>query len=63
MADELEQCQSEALALCNKLISELKRNQEEAGTFFGGEIHKAYVTSTEKAINSTQNIKNRLKKL
>ena len=63
MAGELEQYQENALALCNKLLTELNRNQEDVDTFFGGDVRKAYVDATEKVIRSTRSVRNKIRNL
>ena len=63
MQGELEQCRSDALALCNRLMTALEKNQEDANAFFAGEVHRAYDTVTDKAKYKVQQIKNKLRTL
>lgn len=51
------------IQLCNKLIAELKDNEDEAQTFFGGELHKTYTEVTDSVREKVKAIKNRIKNL
>ena len=63
MNQEHTQYKKYSLSLCEKLINDLKRNREDADTFLGGELYKAYVNATEKAINKAQRNRNQIRKL
>ena len=63
MQEELERFRSDSLLLCERLLAMLEENREEACLFFGGEIHQAYDTVTEKAKNKTHVIRNKLRNL
>lgn len=63
MQEELEQCKSDGLSLCDQLLILLEKNREDAHSFFGGEVYQAYVAATENAKNSVQRIRNQIKNL
>lgn len=63
MQGELEQCRSDALALCDRLLTALEKNQEDARSFFAGEVHQAYDAATDKAKNKVQKIRNKIRSL
>ena len=63
MDEQLEQYRSQSLALCEKLIADLKRNQDDSAEFFGGEIQKTYVEATEKAINKAKKTRSKIRNL
>ncbi|MBQ6825013.1 MAG: hypothetical protein IJP27_10190 [Clostridia bacterium] len=52
-----------SLTLCDKLINELRSCEEEAHTFFGGELCRVYENATEQAIDKTQSIRRKLQTL
>lgn len=52
-----------SLNLCDKLINELKNNKEDADSFFGGEVHKAYIKATDMALDKAKNIRAKLRRL
>ena len=63
MEDEIAQHRAHSLAICQNFLLELRRFQEDANIFFGGEIHKAYVAATEQAIHQVSKIQNRIRSL
>lgn len=63
MQEELEQHRANSLALCEKLLNDLKRNQDDADSFLGGDIYKAYVSATEKAIEKARKSRNKIRNL
>ena len=63
MQREMEQCKAESLALCDRLLTALENNREDARSFFAGEVHQAYDSATEKAKNKAQKIRNKLRNL
>ena len=42
MEQEVEQYRDVCMALCNKLIVALEENQDDAHSFFGGEVYQVY---------------------
>ena len=60
---ELRRLQDQSLYLCNRLINELGENKEESASFFGGDLHKAYVEATESAVNKASKIRNKIRNL
>ena len=63
MQEELEQCRLGSLSLCDRLLVLLEENREDAHSFFGGEVYQAYDTTTEKAKNNVQRIRNKIRNL
>lgn len=63
MQEELEQCRSEALVLCNRLLAALAENRDDARSFFGGELYHTYDTAMDKAEGQVQKIKNMIRNL
>lgn len=63
MQHELEQCRLECLSLCDRLLVALEENQEDAHSFFGGELYQAYDAATDKAKNKVKKIRNKIKNL
>lgn len=63
MEEELEKYRAYSLSLCEKLIYSLKRNQNDAASFFGGDIYRAYQTATEEAIEKAQKCRNKIRNL
>lgn len=63
MEEELEQQREYSLYLCDRLTAELTNNKEDAASFLGGDIHKAYVKATETAINKIRRTKNKIRNL
>ena len=61
MEEELAKYKAQSLQLCERILAELKRNQDDADLFFGGEIHKAYVSATDKAINEARTLRNKIR--
>ena len=51
---------TEAVRLCNKLLSQLSQDRESAQECFHGEILKSYQEATDKAKEKTTEILNRL---
>ena len=63
MQGEMEQCRADTLALCNRLLTALENNRDDARAFFAGEVHQAYDSATEKAENKVRQIRNKLRSL
>lgn len=63
MEEELEKHRANSLWLCEKLISELSRNQSDAHRIFSDDIYKAYVNATEKAIEKARKNRNKIRNL
>jgi uncharacterized protein YukE len=63
MQEVLEQCRSDALILCDRLLAALAENREDANSFFAGELHQAYDAATDKAENKVVRIKNMIRNL
>lgn len=63
MQEELERCRSGSLALCDRLLTALEKNQEDAHSFFAGEVYQAYDDATDKAKNKVHKIRNKLRSL
>ena len=63
MQEELEQCRSECLLLCDRLLSALEENREDAYLFFGGEVYPVYDAATDKAKNKVREIRNKVRNL
>ena len=60
---ELRRLQEQSLYFCNRLINLLNENKEDAGSFFGGDVHKAYVGATESAISKAKRTKQKIRNL
>ena len=63
MQEELEQCRSECLILCGRLLYALEENRDDAHSFFSGKLYEAYDTVTDQAKNKVQKIKNKIRNL
>ncbi len=63
MDEEREKYRAYSLSQCDKQIRDLTRNQSDADRFFGGEVYKAYVNATEKAIDRVRKIRNKIRNL
>lgn len=60
---ELRRLRDQSLYYCNRLLNELNENKEEAATFFGGDICRAYVKATEAAINKAKRTKGKIQNI
>ena len=60
---ELRRLQEQSLYLCNRLINSLNENKDDADSFFGGEVYKAYVEATESAVNRAKKAKQKIRNL
>ena len=60
---QLRRLQEQSLHLCNRLINSLNENKDDADSFFGGDVYKAYVEATELAINKANKAKNKIRNL
>ena len=63
MNKELEKARADSLYLCQKLINELVRTQSNVPSFMGGDICKAYMTATEKAIDKAVKCRSKIRNL
>ncbi len=52
-----------SLMLCDKLSVEINTNQDDANSFFGGDMYKAYVKANDTAMDKVAQIKNKLRSL
>lgn len=63
MEEQLEQRREESLRLCARLIAELDYNKEDAASFLGGDIYRAYAKATETAINKAKRTRTKIRNL
>lgn len=63
MTNEFETYKTNSLVLCEKLLWELKKNKEDAVSFFGGEIYKSYIDATDNAKIETKNIQTKIRNI
>lgn len=63
MQEEFEQRRSAALVLCNRLLAALEENQDDAHSFFGGEVYQVYDSTTDIAKNKVKKIRNEIRNL
>lgn len=63
MQEMTEQYRAACLDLCDRLLLELKRNREDTDLFFAGEVNKAYVKATDKAIEKARSLRNKIRHL
>lgn len=63
MEEELEKYRANCLWLCEKLMADLSRNQSDAHRIFGGEVYKAYLSATDKAIEKARKSRNKIRNL
>lgn len=63
MQEVLEQNKLESLALCDRLLTKLEENKEDACSFFGGEMYQTYNTVTDRAKHKVQTIKSKIRNL
>ena len=63
MDPKIEQYKWESIRLCEKLIRDINKSNEDAGMVFGGEILKAFGASNDKALNKAGRILYKIKNL
>lgn len=63
MEEQREKYKQQSLMLCDRLLSELSRNKNEASRFLGGEIYRAYIDATDSAINKARRTRNKLRNI
>lgn len=63
MNDELTQYKEQCLLLSERLLCDLNRNKDDAESFFGGDIYKAYIRATEDAMRKTREVRNGIRNL
>ena len=63
MSDEQYSSHEESIALCNKLINQLKDDQNRMKQCIHGDLLKTYEKATEKAINEVERIRRDLKRI
>ena len=63
MEAEAEKYRVISLEDCQRLLYEVRRDQEDAALFFGGEIYKTYVAATDKVINKAEKIRTQIRNL
>ena len=63
MDHKIEQHKWESIRLCEKLIRDMNKCNEDASMVFSGEILKAYVTANDKALNKAGRILYKTKNL
>jgi len=61
--EELNRLRLASLYYCDKLLNDIKVDQEDINQFFGGEIYKAYNDATEKVLNKAKNIRAKIRNL
>lgn len=52
-----------SLSLCNKLITELRMNEGDTDSFFGGELYRVYTDANDRALEKAKKIRNKLRYL
>lgn len=60
---ELRRLQEQSLYFCSRLMKCLNENQNDAASFFGGDVCKAYVEATEAAANKVNKTRNKIRNL
>lgn len=63
MREKLEQCRSDGVSLCDRLLDAMKENREDAHSFFAGELYQAYVDATDKARSKVKSIRIKIRNL
>lgn len=63
MEEQRENYKQQSLMLCDRLLSELGRNKNEASNFLGGDIYRAYIDTTDAAISKVRRTRNKLRNL
>ena len=63
MEEQVEQCRQDSLSLCDRLLWEIKRNQDDTDRFFGGELYKTYFSVNDKLAERIRNVKNKIRNL
>lgn len=63
MQEILEQGRLDSLSLCERLLVALEENREDAHSFLAGDVYQAYDAATEKAKNSVQRIRSKIRNL
>ena len=61
MNQDLERYKQRSLYLCDKIKQELKENEEEATSFFGGELYRTYAKVNDMAQEKTRRIRNKIR--
>ena len=60
---ELHRCKNMSLHYADKLFNEIRRDQEDIGDFFGGELLKAYDSATDQVLNKAKNVRTKIRNL
>lgn len=63
MDDKINAYKTNSIYYCNKLLCSLEEDKDDADSFFGGEMHKAYIEATDKAISKTRKIQNKIRNI
>lgn len=63
MDDKIKTYKNNSLYHCDRILSELAMNKDETDLFFGGEMRKAYIEATDKAISKTRKIRNKIRNI
>ena len=63
MEEKRERYKQQSLRLCDKLLTELARNKDEASRCLNGDIYRAYIDATEAASNKARRMRNKLRNL
>ena len=60
MDEQIRQQILTSLSTCDKLIKNLRKNQEDVDSFFDGEMRLAYLRATERALDEAMRIRVKL---
>ncbi|MBE6957139.1 MAG: hypothetical protein E7450_06770 [Ruminococcaceae bacterium] len=63
MEEELAQRRRISVTYCNKLLNEVKRDQEDVGEFFGGELYRTYLTAIDQVEEKIKKIRTKIRNL
>lgn len=63
MQEEMERYRLDSVLLCDRLLTSLEENREDARLFFGGEVYQAYDAATDLAESKIKRIRNKIRNL
>ena len=63
MSGEIERYKQRSIDLCNRLINELQKDEEEAASFFSKDLHRSYARVTDIAQEKTRRIRNKIRNI
>lgn len=59
--EEVEQHRLTSLEHCQRLLNEIRQDQEDAAMLFCGDIYRSYIAAVDKAITKAESIKAKIR--